>query len=62
MEMADFIEWPKPHPITTAMLRACETMPTSRIANTIPVGELRQFCEAFLAALSASPTATPKQE
>lgn len=48
--MADVTEWPKPSPITMAMLRACETMLDSRLATTIPVGELRQFSEALLAA------------
>lgn len=50
--MADF---PKPSPITMAMLRACETMIDSRLASTIPVGELRQFSDALLAAYAPTP-------
>ncbi len=57
----DLIEWPKSSPVTTAMLRACEAVPNGLIATTIPVGELRQFCNAFLAAygVPASDTAAP---
>jgi hypothetical protein len=44
----DLIE---PSPVNAAMLKACLANPDGLIATTIPVGELRKFCEAFAAAL-----------
>lgn len=44
----------QPSPVNTAMLRACEANPTGPIATTIPLGELRKFCEAFLNAYGVS--------
>jgi hypothetical protein len=49
----DLIE---PSPVTAAMLKACEAVPNGLITTTIPVGELRQFCETFLAAYGVSET------
>jgi hypothetical protein len=48
-----------PHsPVTLAMLLAIQKTPNGPINTTVPIGDLREFCEDFLDALSGARVTT----